>query len=92
MAEMFEVLVNIGELFSVMNDFTNDKKTCKLKSNTVIQQLLRDRFLEITGFTVEHRKFLSITKTYVNKYKKNKYKTNYCDNLSLCDWFENLKQ
>ena len=82
----FQVWVNLGDLFSVFDSFTTGKKTYKLKPNTDIQQCVRDRFLEITGFSVDYRLFLSITRTFVNKFKKN----NGREKVSVVfqEWFE----
>ena len=69
MEQRFCVSIVIGDLFSGVSSKDGKNRT---KPASVLQQEVRDKFVNITSIEVSSHKFKSLVTNYVNKLKKNK--------------------
>ena len=79
--------VNVGDLVSnICDELVDEKqKKNKLKPMSSIKKSLSYRFSMITGFSVDHRLFLSASRTFSNKFKKNNDRNEL--KMVFSDWF-----
>ena len=83
--DTFAVSVSYGNLFQDIS-YLNDDSRHKYKTHIEIQKIIGDKFKEVTGFDVDHSRFSSVCRTFLDKIKKNKGRKDI--NLLLSDFYE----
>ena len=81
--QKYTALVNIGELFS---GWSHKKSEKIVKPKNKIQELVWQKFIDITGLDVPHREFKNLVATFCKKLKTNKGRKD--SEIVFCDWFQ----